>query len=679
MPELTWTPILTNPHMVDASELHRRELESSETLNKLLSQTAAAIGCYPPQPASVPDYQPSRGTTLFGGADENIDVSLLTSIAPALHLVSTMVPPLKPSITPGPTSWPHLQVLAAHPHLLVLIRPLASAGGDVAAASAGVDNTTASARIDTAILSTGIGNAAAATSVEDVPASTAIVDTGASAAAADAEDFAAADAEDTAATNAEDTAASAGADKAAASVPPPRKKKRSEMGEEERRIMRREAEERAQKLTADINALLEEQDALYVKYADLNNVSVDRIQKLAHQVPSMKPQKKASDYNIVVYFKGKELNEGKVSLKELHQKVKDDSDLQEILEDTEAMQALRQKYNDEKAQEKISAIRVSKRAQAKTVSEKVNLFQHEADFLYEAANANTFGMVVRGSYESTVVSSYYGHGSANAFFRKHFNLGVQDVLNLYKSFVVALEKVGSRKLYVTEMSSEIVRMITQGLREITGIANLTMSYVSFTKSIAVPYSVNITGWPEDIPRVYPQQLPADQTKVLYEAWNTGKAHWYTMTAAEARSFERKAEENGELEPRTRKKRSDTGSSRRPVNTNDKGNEDDDEDDEPCSAKGSKRKRGADKDGDDRRKKKAKGAAQQASGAKKTQSAKTKKPAEGGTKSAAAKGKTPARGKGQKGKSVQFIVSNSEDPTTDSEADDDDRDSADFSS
>lgn len=41
------------------------------------------------------------------------------------------------------------------------------------------------------------------------------------------------------------------------------------------------------------------------------------------------------------------------------------------------MKELRQKFDDEKAEEKIAAVRISKRAQAKNVAEKVNLFQQE--------------------------------------------------------------------------------------------------------------------------------------------------------------------------------------------------------------------------------------------------------------------------------------------------------------
>ncbi|KAE9394152.1 hypothetical protein BT96DRAFT_943380 [Gymnopus androsaceus JB14] len=130
-----------------------------------------------------------------------------------------------------------------------------------------------------------------------------------------------------------------------------------------------------------------------------------------------------------------------------------DNNLQEIFSNPDAMKALWQKYDEEK----VAAIQVSKHALAKSISEKMNLLQEE-----------------------------------------YFHLGVQDVMNLYESFVATVQKVGTRKLYQSKMASEIVQMITQGLcaltdaglgslEEITGIVNLTMSYVSFAKNIVVPY------------------------------------------------------------------------------------------------------------------------------------------------------------------------------------------------
>lgn len=136
-------------------------------------------------------------------------------------------------------------------------------------------------------------------------------------------------------------------------------------------------------------------------------------------------------------------------------------------------------------------------------------------------------------------------------------------------------------------------MLVLFLEEITGVANLSMSYVSFAKNIVVPYKVNITGWPDDVPRSYPQRLAADHTKRLYNAWNSGEAHWYCMTPAEAETYQSNAEKNGELEPRVRKKRADAG-----LKCRHDDDDDSEEDDAACLSKGSRRKRAVCDDSDE---------------------------------------------------------------------------------
>ncbi|KAE9401326.1 hypothetical protein BT96DRAFT_992213 [Gymnopus androsaceus JB14] len=731
-------PMVAIPHneTVDASQLHREELNRNSTLNKISTQTAAAIASYPHQPGPKPNYQPSRGTKLFTRADEN-DAGVASSCAnasAAARFVSAALTDISNSSPVGDRS--HSSD-SSNTHASVGVSNGSSiSGASVDAPSASTEprlNARSSASVSNASSdSRASGDASNASSeprfsegppnapvcehasnntrLADVP-SNASSDSRASevgsdvhssgdapdsssrpnGAASSSADGSAAVIGAVSSTNAGSNASGASADVGSSSggaldgdtagdcpAGPPKKKKRSEMGVEERRLMRQAAQERSEKLTADIDTLLDEQEELFAKYAELNNVSVDRVKKLAHQLPSMKPQKKASDYNVLVYFKGKELNAAlgkgsKIPLKDLHAKVKQDDDLQDIFHDPEAMKALRQKYDDEKAEEKVAAIRVSKRAQAKSVAEKVNVFQQECNFLYESSDANSFGMVVRGSFESTVVSAFYGRGPADAFFRQYFRMGVQDVLNLYESYVVALEKVGTRKLYQSEMATEIVRMITQGLRkEITGVANLSMSYVSFARNIVVPYKVNIT----------------DQEAIRHLEW--GGAHWYRMTAAEAKSYETNADKNGELEPKQRKKRSDAGTKR---GRDDDGGSDESDSDVPVRpTKGSKRKRATvvddedDSDGEDGAqpvKKKSKAGAGGKSGeaevvggaGKLRQAVRSRRGGAGGSKkSVTQKGKKPAGG-GKKSK--RFVVSDSEDVGS-PDNEEDDEDDAEFS-
>ncbi|KAE9384210.1 hypothetical protein BT96DRAFT_1008299 [Gymnopus androsaceus JB14] len=575
--------------MVDASQVHRNELKNPSLQ---------------PQAGPKPNYQPSRDTRLFAKKNDRGD-GLSTGSA-AARFVSAALADISNSSRASDTSGAPARpacVPEASADASSNISGNASASSDAptsdsSSAAVGAFFTGASPSDDASVQKsaaltrppsegasatggalTGSDSASlsndASSGASAVPTGVSATPTNVSVASDSSTAFGAGSA--TAADSGSPPDTVPGSGDASVHEPPPRKKKRLEMGEEERRLMRKAAEERSEKLAVDIDKLLDEQEELFTKYADLNDISVERIKKLANQLPSMKPQKKSSDYNILVYFKGKEVNAGRgkgsrTALKDLHAKVKEDEDLQEIFQDPEAMKALRHKYDEEKAEEKVAAIRVSKRAQAKSVAEKVNIFQQEANFLYKSTDANSFGMVVRGLFQSTVVSAFYSRGPADAFFRRYFHIGVQDVLNLYESYVVTEEKVGMRKLYQSEMASEIVRMVTQGLQEITG-------------NIVVPYKVNITGWPDDVPHSYPQRLAADHTKRLYDAWNSGEAHWYCMTPAEAKTYQSNAEKNGELEPRVRKKRADAGLKRRHDD-----DDDSEEDDAARLSKGSRRKR-----------------------------------------------------------------------------------------
>ncbi|KIK60630.1 hypothetical protein GYMLUDRAFT_59380 [Collybiopsis luxurians FD-317 M1] len=189
----------------------------------------------------------------------------------------------------------------------------------------------------------------------------------------------------------------------------PAKKKQSKMGPAEKALAWKAASAQAEKLSRDIDEFLEEQQKLFEKVAEVNDITVERIKKLVNQSFSSASKKKASNHNILVFFKARELN------KELHALVKDDEDLQEIAQDPEAMVDLCEKYEALQAEKKITAIQVSKTGPAKMVAVKVNELQIMSNFVFDAADASTFGIVIRGSFESSVRSSFWGWGPADAF------------------------------------------------------------------------------------------------------------------------------------------------------------------------------------------------------------------------------------------------------------------------
>ncbi|KAJ3832905.1 hypothetical protein F5878DRAFT_646390 [Lentinula raphanica] len=369
------------------------------------------------------------------------------------------------------------------------------------------------------------------------------------------------------------------------------KKKRAEMGPAEKAAYRKASAARAEKLNTELEEFHQTQESMMNKIAEDNDISLQRVKRLVFHTAQSSKKKKASDHNVLVFIKSQEVNAGRAKgsrepLKRLHELVKEDEELQEMAEDSDTMAEFREQYDKHQEEKKLKSIRISKTAQARMVASKVNELQDNASFMAEAADVASFGLIVRGSFESTVTSSFWGHGPVDEFFRKTFNKGVQDVLDLFQAYVCTAEKMGTRKLYQSEMLAEIVRLIGQGLREITGISDLTMSYSKYDKLIVIPYKVRLLGWPEDVPFSYPHKLHADEIKTLFDSLSNGTTHWQRMAAFEHRHYINELEKAGKLDPQQRPQRSDAGKSHKKRRA-DMISDDDDSDDQPRPSKKTK--------------------------------------------------------------------------------------------
>ncbi|KAJ3924522.1 MAG: hypothetical protein NXY57DRAFT_1044871 [Lentinula lateritia] len=203
-----------------------------------------------------------------------------------------------------------------------------------------------------------------------------------------------------------------------------------------------------------------------------------------------------------------------------------------IFHNKEAMDELREKYNEDKLDEE------------RTVS----------DYLYEVVDVSSFGVVVRSSLDSTAVASYFGRGPVDEFLRSEYGVGVQEFTQHYEAWILTRNLKQRGKMSMTDMAKDLVHTISRGLSEITGIRDLPMNYVSFETAICIPHKVGVIGWPTNIPWKYPQKLAAEEVRALHASWSDGKTHWYRMTASEHRSLVRRLTSEGKLDPKERKKR-----------------------------------------------------------------------------------------------------------------------------
>lgn len=86
--------------------------------------------------------------------------------------------------------------------------------------------------------------------------------------------------------------------------------RRSVMGPEERKLLKQSAVDKQEKLMNAINDATSAYETKLEEIANANGYKVDRIKQLALYSPPIKSRRKVSDWNIMVYFKGRELNDG---------------------------------------------------------------------------------------------------------------------------------------------------------------------------------------------------------------------------------------------------------------------------------------------------------------------------------------------------------------------------------
>ncbi|KAE9387648.1 hypothetical protein BT96DRAFT_1004930 [Gymnopus androsaceus JB14] len=367
------------------------------------------------------------------------------------------------------------------------------------------------------------------------------------------------------------------------------KRNKGQMGSEEKKQARAAAKAKSERLTEAVRDYVEKMDEFVESIATEQNITPERIRQLAAQVATLKGKRAVSNWNVLVHIKSKELNAdcpngSKSQLAEIQDAVHEDDDLMNALNhDKKRMAELRKEYEDDHADKQKSIMRVSTRSPALIVSNSINACQSQMDYLNDSTGSWGFGAIVRASYTSSVQSGFFGRGDIDGFMRKYFNVSVQEMVCLLEDYACTVTTMGNKKVPSNKMQSVTVELILNGLREISRVSNLTMSYARYDQDIRAAHGVMIEGWPDAIDFIAPSKLKvALQIQTLYDAWRSGQAHWRVMTLAERREVK---EELAEREPVIRAKRSDAGGShkrkRKPISDDedgdlDKDNEDDDE-------------------------------------------------------------------------------------------------------
>ncbi|KAE9389187.1 hypothetical protein BT96DRAFT_1003481 [Gymnopus androsaceus JB14] len=272
--------------------------------------------------------------------------------------------------------------------------------------------------------------------------------------------------------------------------------------------------------------------------ANENSYKVNCIKQLALYSPPIKSRHKVSEWNIMVYFKGKDLNDNKgpgnhKTLNKICKELHKDKDLMAAINNSKEMKIYCEEYYEAKeAKSKGKVQRVSGKSMAQVASKTLDLLQAQCNYAFLTPGTNSFGMTTCASFEKDTAKDFFGAGPVDNFLCKKFGISL---VKLGECFNVCV--VGKKKLSKADMVKAMVKLINCSLEEITGVKDLVMAYSKYEERFVAVYKVVINGWPEDIPWVLPQLLrKVEDMKELYNAWLEGQACWQKLTSKQVQEL-----------------------------------------------------------------------------------------------------------------------------------------------
>ncbi|KAG6823960.1 hypothetical protein H0H92_008452 [Tricholoma furcatifolium] len=327
-------------------------------------------------------------------------------------------------------------------------------------------------------------------------------------------------------------------------------------------------QEKKRALEEDIKEFLEQKEQCAVDLATKHNVDVVKMRTMLNAASTVRHSRRVNSWNALVQRRSQELNEGRakydrVKLKEVQaivrREIEDgDYDEEDIEESREAL--------EESREVKLKGARSSNRAAAVDYNATTRRIATELANLHERCGTMGFAFVTRGHVHDTIVPEWIESQGSLAFLNEVLLITPAELLRKFEQWACAQDR--TKQTYsIDDLRSESVNIIISGLKKILGTANVSMSYENYETHIVQQHGVHLRGWPAGLKRQSPSKITnMEDARSLHSALTSGECLWVKLTRQEKEARARKVQEkvaNGEIAPKTRKKRSDAGKKRGP--------------------------------------------------------------------------------------------------------------------
>ncbi|KAJ3793206.1 hypothetical protein GGU11DRAFT_760122 [Lentinula aff. detonsa] len=315
------------------------------------------------------------------------------------------------------------------------------------------------------------------------------------------------------------------------------------MGKGERQLKKATKDNKFEK---DIMTFLDHCDKEIKRIAAEHLKPLLTVKKLVGVHRCFREQRAPSLYNALMHQKSEELNAQGVKLKTLHEKhqvMAEDIDIQAILADPgcdEAESAIHELCAYQNA--KISGARASAKANDNDIAKTWSELTHKAQNLSKRTSAATFGFICGSKAGQHITRQFFGNGPIEAFLLSKFGLTGAEFIEAAEAYFIFLSSGRtSTNMGVKAMRKETVKLILEGLKNITRNNKICMEYEHYEVLIIKEYGVKLIGWPDGVPMETPYNLNAAHAISLYQAVKSKTCMWKPLDRMELHRVRRSIE------------------------------------------------------------------------------------------------------------------------------------------
>ncbi|KAJ7312748.1 hypothetical protein DFH08DRAFT_821909 [Mycena albidolilacea] len=317
-------------------------------------------------------------------------------------------------------------------------------------------------------------------------------------------------------------------------------------------------------LAHDLWKAHEDRDKLAEELAETHGMKVKEVKRRLNSGTTFKQKRKTSSYNATVALVMEELNEDlvrgrKYPARVVRRMLKEDPSLGEKFTEQEI-----EERRMELEQKKLRSMGVRASTKAAALDSKwvmENLAREMTD-LAERANMVGFAMFARGDLHDQGIPTSIESRGALKFFRDVFQKSPEDVLTLFEMWAVTKNKEGEGATTLAELQKACGDMIRNGLKLITGKANIAMNFQNYIKTLVLGRGVGLLVWPDgvDFKRMGKQSSLAP-LRILFNHLKDGRTKWVKLSRKQQdkilEEFKEMVQER-KLEEKIRNTRSDKG-------------------------------------------------------------------------------------------------------------------------